>query len=339
MRRRLPTLLLLLLASQCLMAQQQPRYELLARDRTRLAEALRLADGLGERLWHGWQQAPFAILLVTPDAEYLLRHPHPAADFSLVNYDPLLRSKVYARKRTQNIHLLATFPLDGVPTIVVGQAENTEQSQSTRWVITLIHEHFHQLQYSQPDYYADVNRLELSRGDQTGMWMLNYAFPYTQEKVNDRFNTMSRLLAECLHAKNKKALRESFAAYSKAQHALAASLDAADYRYLSFQLWQEGIARYTEYRMAALAAAYHKPSKAFRSLPDYETFAAVAARLRTGILDELQKMELRDARRQRVAFYAVGAAEGLLLDRLQPDWRRRYFSEKFYLEAYFPHSR
>jgi hypothetical protein len=36
-----------------------------------------------------------------------------------------------------------------------------------------------------------------------------------------------------------------------------------------------------------------------------------------------------------VAFYAVGAAEALLLDRANPGWQQRYLAEKFFLDKYF----
>jgi hypothetical protein len=66
----------------------------------------------------------------------------------------------------------------GVATIVVGQPAHTGQT-STRWVLTALHEHFHQLQFSQPGYYPGVTALGLARGDTTGMWMLNHGFPTT----------------------------------------------------------------------------------------------------------------------------------------------------------------
>jgi hypothetical protein len=31
----------------------------------------------------------------------------------------------------------------------------------------------------------------------------------------------------------------------------------------------------------------------------------------------------------------LGAGEGLLLDKLDPHWHRRYFAEKFYVDKYF----
>ena len=108
-------------------------------------------------------------MLVTPDTEFLIRHPKPSVDFAKSGYDAVLKSDVYYRKRNFPAHFLATFPaVGGISTIVVGQAENTSAKTSTPWVITLLHEHFHQLQNSQPNYYPDVNALNLARGDRTG---------------------------------------------------------------------------------------------------------------------------------------------------------------------------
>src|SRR5262244_1347955 len=79
-------------------------------DRTRLVEAFRLADQIGDQIWPGWSKAPFAVLLVTPEYEFLMRHPQPATDFTKLAYDPLLRSDVYYRKRSYPPNFLATFP-------------------------------------------------------------------------------------------------------------------------------------------------------------------------------------------------------------------------------------
>ena len=167
-------------------------------DRTRLIETFRLADRLGDRIWPGWSSAPFAVLLVTPEYEFLIRHPAPSPDFTNLGHDRELGSDVLYRRRTMAPGLLATFPAirgSMVSTIVVGQAENTLAKTSTPWVITLLHEHFHQFQDSQPNFYPDVNALNLARGDQTGMWMLSYPFPYERAEVQMQFAKMSELLA------------------------------------------------------------------------------------------------------------------------------------------------
>ena len=199
--------------------------------------------------------------------------------------------------------------------------------------MTVLHEHFHQLQHSQPTYYADVNALELSRGDQTGMWMLNFAFPYKDERVKGQFAALGKLLAEVLRAKKKSEFSAKLKGYIQAREAFRQILSPDDYRYFSFQVWQEGIARYTEYRIAESAAKRYRPSKEFRALKDYTPFADVAdSLLNKRILSSLPTLQLDKS--ERLVFYPFGAAEGLLLDRANPKWQSRYFTEKFYVERY-----
>ena len=331
-KTKLTLIVFLLLSAPVVVAQDEPR--LCDIDRVRLAEAFRIGQILGNQIWAGWNKAPFAVLLVTPENEFLIRHPKPSADFTLIKYDPLLRSNVYYRKRTQPQNLLATFPIvGGIPTIVIGQAENTAKKTSTPWVVTMLHEHFHQSQYSRPGYYTAVDALALSRGDQSGMWMLNYPFPYDWPEMKEHFLLLSKLLTDALQARGKQDVTTKVSAYLDQRRELEKTLSPDDYRYFSLQMWQEGIARYTEYRVAQLAAARYKPSKAFRTLKDYQPFAEVAEQVRIGILNELSNGQLEEYK--RVKFYALGAGEGLLLDRVNPRWRQRYFVDKFYLDKYF----
>jgi choline dehydrogenase-like flavoprotein len=303
-------------------------------DRARLAEAFRLGDAIGDRVWPGWSKAPFAVLLVTPETEFLFRHPAPSLDFARFGYDALLKSDIYYRKRTFPTHYLATFPAirgSTISVIVVGQAENTSAKTSTPWVVTLLHEHFHQLQDSQPTFYADVNALNLSRGDQTGMWMLNYAFPYEREAVQAQFALMSKLLAEAIREQSRKGAKTQSAAkvraYLDARQEFQAMLAPDDYKYISFQFWKEGIARYMEYRVAQLAATRYQPGKEFRALKDYRSFAEVARKTYEGIFHQLATQKLGESKREVV--YSYGAAEGLLLDKISPEWKRKYLVEKF----------
>ena len=324
--------LILLIAAIPTLGQEKPSLREI--DRVRLAEAFRLSEKLGDELWAAWTKAPFAVLLVTPDKEFLINHPRPSEDFISLGRDAKLNSNVYYRDRKFQTNLLATFPaVGGVSTIVIGQAENTASKTSTPWVITLLHEHFHQLQDSQPNFFKDVEALNLSHGDQTGMWMLNYPFPYATSEVSQQISILSRLIVEALEANTQAVFSAKLASYLEARDALKKMLSADDYKYLSFQLWKEGIARYTEDRVAHWAAAKYQPTREFQQLKDFTTFAAAAAQVRQGIVHELSTMKLEDYK--RVAFYPLGAGEGLMLDRANPKWRSRYFAEKFTNENYF----
>jgi hypothetical protein len=304
-----------------------------ASDAVRIAEAFRLADAVGNRLWPNWSRAPFAVLLVTPQKEFLVRHPKPSADFTLVGEDTVLKQKVWSRPRKFPTHFLATFPVDGVPTIVIGQAENTQAKTSTRWVITLLHEHFHQHQYAQPGYYAGVDALGLSRGDQTGMWMLNYPFPYSKPEVEDHFSAMCRLLGDALEARERPDFPDKLRQYVTAKRKFQSLLKPDDCKYFAFQVWQEGIARYTEYHLAQLAAGDYQAGKEFQALKDYTDYKEVARRILKAMENEMRSVQLDKAKREVV--YNFGAAEGLVLDRARPGWRSRYLDKKFSLDGHF----
>jgi len=304
-------------------------------DRVRIAEAFRIGEKLQDQLWNGWSTAPFSLLFVTDDNEFLIRHPKPNNEFKSIGYDKLLKSEVFVRPRKFQKNFLATFPAFGMgPVIVAGKAENTTDTTSTRWVFVLLHEHFHQLQYSRPDYYPSVNALNLSGGDTTGMWQINFAFPYESADVGKKFKETSLFLLEAYRAQNERTRNEALGKFHVSKNELQSMISRADYRYMSFQNWQEGIARYTQYRMAELASRKLKPSRAFRKLADFTTFEAEADRLLHMTLDELRDLELADWK--RTVFYPFGAVEGLVLDKTNPRWGTKYFEEKFSLDKLQP---
>jgi hypothetical protein len=298
-------------------------------DRIRIAEAFRLGEAIGDSIWPGWTAAPFAVLLVTPEYEFLVRHPHPSPDFTRIGYDSLLRSEVLVRERKLSPTLLATYPaVGGVSTIVVGQPRATAKP-STEWVLTLLHEHLHQLQQSRPDYFARVEALGLARGDRTGMWMLNYAFPYDSSVVQARFGALAAHLDSALSATAPDVRQSHWLAARVARAALRAALPPDDERYLAFQMWQEGVARYTELEAARFAARHFAPSPAFRALSDFIPFDAAAMRIEAGIDAGLRAPLGRD---RRVTFYPIGAATALLLDETNPGWKEGYMDGEMKLE-------
>jgi hypothetical protein len=330
MKRYWLVFLILLIPGLTVWAQQPTLREA---DRIRLAEAFRLADAVRPAIWDGWAETPFAVLLVTADHEFLIRHPRPSDDFTALSHDALLQSDVYVRDRVFQPNLLATFPaVGGLPTVVVGQPEQTGQP-STRWVVTLLHEHFHQLQDGQPDHYAAVQALDLAGDDESGRWMVNYPFPYDAPDVVTHASRLTDAAVEALKAVGTPSFNTRLDAYRAARQHLKALLPNAPYRYLSFQLWKEGVSRYIEYKVAKAASRGYTPSEAFRQLKDFEPYDKAAEAIYEHILDELTHQTLDQY--QRVLFYPLGAAEALLLDAARPGWHNRYFTEKFYLDAYF----
>jgi hypothetical protein len=302
-------LMLLIVAA---LGQELPRP-----DAVRVAEFYRLAPEVADKIWGGWSKTPAPLLLVTPEAEFLFHHPAPPGDFTKIQGD------IFARPKQFDTGLLATFPAFGPPSvIVVGQPQNTTAKTSTPWLIVVMHEHFHQLQHGYPGYYDALKALGLSRGDNGGTWMLNYPFPYDRPEVAQSFGHLRDLLLAALAEPNRAKARRLAKGYAAERKRVFAQLTPDDHKYIAFQLWQEGIARYTQIKVAEAAAGY-KPTDAFRDLPDYEPFATHAAKARTETLAELKEADM--AKWKRVFVYSFGAAEGLLLDRLHPGWQDAYF--------------
>lgn len=284
-------------------------------DRANIALSTAIVQRVGDSLWPKWAQTPFQIDLLTSNGPALINVPKPFAP------PPFPKN------------LEATLIMDEGPIVVIGQPQYTQAKTPVRWSVTLLHEHFHQWQQSWPEYVDAVTALGLAHGDKTGMWMLNYAFPYSDARVDAAYALMSNRLADALDAMGTPRFAGAAGAYVKARAAFKALLSPDDYRYFAFQCWQEGTARYTEIAVARLAAQTHASDPAFWSdtqaawlRQDADgTYAAVVKRLRT----------LPLAQEKRVDFYAVGAGEALLLDRIAPSWHERYLDRRMDLGDFF----
>ena len=273
-----------------------------------VAAARATVAGPARDLWRDWETAPFGVLIVHGETETLLCHQGPAAAFTPGPDDPVTGCTTRSRARTFSPNLRAAFPaVDGQPTVVIGVPEATELTLP-QWQATVMHEHFHQWQTSRPGYYERVEALGLRGDDQTGMWMLNYAFPYDRKDVAAAFARASLALAAALEARDGPAFAGSLEAYMQARKRLAATVSAQDWRYFEFQLWQEGVARWSEIEAAALS-------------PDPAVRAAAAAR-RASTLQQLKSPDL--AARGRIAVYPFGAGEAMLLEACDPVWRKLY---------------
>ncbi|MEK7669995.1 MAG: hypothetical protein AAB330_02015, partial [Bacteroidota bacterium] len=182
-----------------------------------------------------------------------------------------------------------------------------------------------------PDYYDAVHRLDLSDGDKTGMWMLNYPFPYSASAVVLQYRNYTRALSETLARINSDSLQPTVLRYIAERNKFQQLLKPAEYRYFSFQIWQEGIARYTEFKFLDLLDKY-EPSKEVSSLQDYVPFEKYRETFYQQQVGRITQWDLSSRRRD--CFYALGFGEGLVLDKQNPQWREKYLTDKFYIEQY-----
>ncbi len=300
-------------------------------DRTRISEAKRISDQYGDSIWPSYNDPPFAILYIMDDYEYLINHPKPPKDFEQFGYDSLMKSSLFRRAAQMNKGFLATFPFEGINTIVIGTPENTGLN-STGWIITLLHERFHQYQYSSRNYFKDTNALNLAKGDETGMWQLNYPFPYKDQMVIEAYEKYTQALYDAVNSIGEENWEEKKESFFKARKSFKSMLSMDDYKYISFQWYQEGIARYTEYAFLEKLVGY-KPSSEVQQLPDFIPFGEYKESFFQKHIENVVNLKLEDV--GRVTVYDVGFAEALILRELNPDWHESYLKVKFDLEKLY----
>ena len=285
-------------------------------DAQNIAFATAIVRRIGDDVWPGWSKTPFQIDLLTQDGPVLVNVDRP---FAPPNFPRDLE---------------ATIELDTGPIIVIGQPKYTQAATPLRWSITLLHEHFHQWQYAWPQYHAATKALNLARGDKTGMWMLDYPFPYTDARVDAAYATLSSSLADALQAIASPAFPEEAKRYLRSRETFRSLLAPDDYSYFAFQCWQEGTARYTEIRVAQLAALEHRRDPSFLTDAQSAALMRMSGEIYWSVLQRLRTIPLGVDK--RVDFYAVGAGEALLLDQLAPGWHRRYLDRAMDLRAFMP---
>ena len=277
-----------------------------------LAQVRTFAADEGERVWPRFGSAPFGFLLVGEKTETLLCRDLVPAGFAAARTEPATGCRLYTRPPSGLPNtLLASMPMFGLPAVIVMGTPQTTGRTEANWVRTILHEHFHQWQYELPGYFGRAQALDLHGGDETGMWVLNYPFPYQEPEVIAAFNDASHRLSDAVAARATPQFHAAFSRYLAARASLAAKAGEKNWRYFEFQLWQEGVARWTEIRLGKWY-----PRQDVRDS---------AARLQQDTLDELKAPEL--AEKKREAVYAYGAAEAMLLQACFPQWRSVYPTE------------
>lgn len=274
-----------------------------------LAQAQAVARIGGERLWPGYGSAPFGFLYINGPAEWLICQPGSPAGFRHVKTDSATGCPLLTRPRsTLPDNLLAAMPVLGAPaTIVMGSPASSGRSEAD-WKRVILHEHFHQWQTSLPNYYARVEALDLAGGDETGMWMLSYPFPYSDAATNGSHRQASLALAHALDRRGRPDFSQAFERYLAARALFAATVTQRDWRYLEFQLWQEGTARWTEIELGM-------------GHPDKQVRAGAKIQ-RNETLAELKSPDL--GKHRRLAVYALGAGEAMLMQACGTAWREIY---------------
>lgn len=265
------------------------------------------ATSIGSKVWPNYDEAPFGLLVTLQEREVLFCHGSVVDGFNVLPPDPITKCDLQERGNVFPKNLLAAMPaIEGFSTIVMGTPQSTGKTEPD-WMRTIFHEHFHQYQSTFDSYYERLNGLNLSNGDNTGMWMLNYPFPYKDDNFNAALSRASRELHNAITSQDTP-IHDQVSRYLRARQELEASVPGNDWKYLELQLWAEGVARWTEIEIA------------LRS-PDH-TVAESGGSLKQRTISSL--LTLDGAKHGREIAYPYGAAEAMLLDRCSQTWKQDY---------------
>ena len=133
-----------------------------------------------ESIWPGASKIRIPILYIKPTPNMPLLSPRTCPAFEASRRPKGFLVSLQVGSRTLATDLSASFPIEGVPAVVIGSPQLINKGVE-EWVITAAHEMFHVFQAASGSY-AKIAALGI--GSQTdASWQLTYPFPYTNADV------------------------------------------------------------------------------------------------------------------------------------------------------------
>jgi hypothetical protein len=338
-------------------------------EKARIAEAFHLRQTFGNTLWPGWSNAPIPIIVYNESHAYLigLENPDPGwrtvprnipkgRPWELVSEDSLDGRKYYRQQLidertspqaftvrigefwTASMTTKDWMPIamgntirDGSPAVIralvpyrlmarvfVGLGMNTDG-----YICALEHESFHAYQgIVCAGRLANAEAILSNSGKK---------YPWDDSRFNAEWKAELNALADALSAVQDKRmieLADKFIALRKARRNFF-NLDSSLIDMERLREWEEGLGKYTElaiWKCAASEAAY-KPSKALSGDPDFKGYKSFGNKW----AEELIALR-RQSGSGEVRFYYAGMAQAFLLDRLNPDWKKKILKSDVFLE-------
>jgi hypothetical protein len=331
-----------------------------------IQEAMQLQRQLGDSIWPGWGALDIPVIVYNEAYAFLLGYPEPPAgwmkmpqeeyrgaaweavigdDFAGSTYyrQPLpdsrvtpenftvlvgsrwvatIQTKEYAAVAFYNGFreelpplLKAIFPYKVFWNMVMGTAEN--------YVSGLVHEAFHAYQGS-----LVPEKLEAC---ETIAWQES-SYPWDDPVNAAGWITESDMLMQAYkaedHAQSIHLTRHFLEQRKIRRH--EGKLTEKMILYEQRREWLEGLAKYAELKIGTVAERNndYEPVTAIKGLKGFKGY-----KTRSKHLQQQLGEVLRSARRHGESrFYYGGMLQGMLLDRLLPDWKERAFDEGIYLE-------
>jgi hypothetical protein len=313
-------------------AQDSPVPGLSPRDKALIEEAQNLWLATADHVWPGASgvQAPW--LYITADHEYAIGFPFNLKGFSPVRGTMHDRRSIQVRSRTMARDLTAAFPFEGVHTVAIGTPEALEMSPS-KWILTATHEMFHVFQAAKGAHEKE-RTLKIGSAD-VPSWHLNFPFPYSDAGVMRLIHLQGYPAWLAAQSSDPLDAKYNIGTALEAGHVYRSRLtqithnDEA-YLYSQQQEWSEGVAFYSEYKIAERAALpRYKPTEAFTSIKSVYSYRELWHEVYRA--HPFLAKHAGRAIKNRTAFYHLGFGKALALDKANPSWKERYFLPNVWL--------
>lgn len=285
-------------------------------DRRVIADAQAIVRNEGDLLWPGLSQAPLPTLLIGPEHETLFCGLHTSG-FSVIGFDPITKCTMQVRARQLPVDLSAATDLGNVSVIHMGLPDALEATPAD-WIVTYLHEAFHQYQSTLPGYVSALDGVRARLGEAGDQWVLEYLFPYADPKVKAEFAAMTLSAGQFLSAENDEQAQAAIRSYVEARNRARNAMSHDDWLYYEFQVGQEGVARWTELKFSAAGGNARADIAAIGK----DRTGGLAASL--GAIDR-QGLNMW----KRSSFYVLGAIEASMLERMRPQWQQEYATNPF----------
>ena len=321
-----------------------------------LKECQKIATQLGDKLYPGWDFNKTPILLYKPNVqELLINYPHKPKGFSeYTGFNPLNGQKIYVRNETTFIKYddqNTTYLVEGIDVLVVadtyssmraqlrGITMNQTKEQVVKWLdnwsfigspyhklSTILHEGFHVYQnLSAPNKNANEGSVA--------------SYPFLNPINNSLYELEGAILKDALFAKDKKRIIKKINEFVAVRTHRQSLLDSVFVAYENLNEFKEGTAKYIQYKMYSEGKNMIpiKEMKYVNGFTDYKI--ALPKIFKNEIEDMVKIVGVKDNRfgnrfgagPLRFKLYDLGACQGLLLDKVMPEWKNNIFKDGVYL--------
>lgn len=309
-------------------AQKSPDNELISeklsqRDIALLHELFHLQGAIGHLVWEKWSPISTApILYKTKNFDYLFNHPNPPKGFVKVD-DVFWKGAIYVRPNTDSNAYRATFPVNGIETVVISAPETDDNP--CLWELQACHELFHIFQNQNTikvmspfqGKYKDSNELSFpfNYKDDAILASCRVEAEYSFDLLKQmKLDSVNRMVAVKVY---RDILKIDYRTFS----------DSGQVKYKQWMEWKEGVARYTEREVAMFAMDENKyrPAEDFTQYFKEKYSDDQVKSFYNNMLNPIRFVG--EGVRGTVMFYYLGMGKAYLLDAINKNWKSSYFNK------------